>query len=231
MNPTITIISVLDGMRPPRALDLKTPFELMSEKLFRRSLWTVLGVFVLLGMLALWHQFNPLPDRLKSFAQILAGVATVLPFAAWILMTIAAFFSLFSLGRVVYRNFLEQIDSDARYAATLNEFPEIELKRAKAALELKITRTRNRIGMFAGSPEKLALLALAGMGWVAYTSLAGKIPVFLVNGFTGANLVDALLVVGAGSLLGMTLGTAGLHMYMQRYVYQLELVNLALASR
>lgn len=231
MNPTITIIDVLDGMQPPRSLDLKTPFELMSAKLMKRALWTVLGLFGLMGILALWHQFAPLPANVQLAGQLLGVAAIVLPLAAWILMTIASFFSLFSLGRVVHRNFLVQIESDARYAATLNAFPEIELKRAKAALELKIVRTRNRIGLFAGSPDKLAMLALAGMGWVAYTSLAGKIPAFLTSGLTGASLIDAVLVITAGGLLGATIGTVGLHMYVQRYVYQLELINLALASR
>jgi uncharacterized membrane protein YbhN (UPF0104 family) len=231
LSTTTRIIMLLDSMRPPRPLDLRSPMERVTDKLMNRCMLTGGVLLALLGGLALTNQFITLPHFLKLAGMALGLLAIILALLGLTLSTLANFISLFSLNRVVYRNFLEQIESDERYGAMLNEFSELELKRAKACLELKITRTRNRVGLFAGSPDKLALLAVGGMGWTAYTSLTGQFPTLFKAGFANASAVEIGVLFASSIVVGLTLGAVGSHLHMQRYVYQLELLNSALANR
>ncbi|HEU4776186.1 MAG TPA: hypothetical protein VFS95_05130 [Telluria sp.] len=231
MNSTTQIIIALDGMRPPPYLNLKTPFEVATGKFRKWAYWTASFLLVLMGALALWHQFVPLPAELKLTGQVLGLLAMIFPISAMVLEMLAMFFSMFSMNRILFRNFVAQIESDERHAETLNAFPEMELKRAKAALELKIARTRNKIGLFAGSPDKLAMFALAAVGWTVFTSFSGKFQETLVKGLAVTNLTDFFVIIVLALIVGLTLGAVSSHVHMQRYVYQLELVNLALANR
>lgn len=224
-------MTALDGMRPPPYLDLKTPFEVMSGKLRKRAYWVVLGLLILIGAIGLWNYIRPVPEELRLVGLGFGLLAMTLPVLAFGLETFASILSMFSMSRIQFRNFLAQIETDERYATLLNEYSEIELKGAKTALELKITRTRNKIGLIAGSPDKLALIALAGTGWAVFTSLSGTFPKALANGVRMTNLVDLLVVVVVSFLIGLAAGLVSAQVHMQRYVYQLELVNLALAKR
>ena len=218
-------------MRPPPYLNLKTPFEVATGKFRKWAYWTAFCLLLLLGGLALWHKLAPLPAELKLTGQVLGLLAVIFPISAMVLEMLAMFFSMFSMNRVLFRNFLTQIESDERHAETLNAFSEIELKRAKAALELKIARTRNKIALFAGSPDKLAMFAFAAMGWTVFTSLSGKSQETFMKGLSVTNLTDFFVIMAVALVIGLTLGAVSSHVHMQRYVYQLELVNLALANR
>ena len=45
------------------------------------------------------------------------------------------------------------------------------LEQVQKLIQLKATRIRNRMGLFVGGPDKIALLSLAGVGWLALKEL------------------------------------------------------------
>jgi hypothetical protein len=235
MNSTISIINALSEMKPPDPVDSKTPFEKLTEKL----VWWAIRVGGALsagaGVLAVTRHYVAIGPWVDDAILGLAVMALLVPLCAGFIDFIAAVFSLWALDRDAHSKFLAQIESDARHAVVLNRYPRKDLERAKICIELRITRIRNWIGLFAGPPDKLAVIGLLGMAAASYTAVSGKFEATVANIANGTNLVDivvsciTLLVLAWGT--GIILGSVSLHMFTRRYVYQLELLNVALTSR
>jgi hypothetical protein len=235
MNSTINVIHALNGMKPPTTSISDTPFEIFTKKMLRDSIG-IGGVFAAtVGILGFWQRHVELSPWMEIAMLSLAALALFLPLFAALLTTIAAALALWTVDRFSHLNFLAQIESDARFATILNEFPRQNLEQAKACIELRITRTRNWIGLLAGSPDKLTIVALLAMAFTAYTAISGKIESMFASATSGINWIDGLIAfVGLGivaSVVGMVLGAVTLHIHTRRYVYQLELLGVALASR
>lgn len=242
MTQTIQILRVLDGMTPPAVSAFKTPFEQWTDRGVGIAIATCIDIvltaflfgllyqvihFAFVGSAAVGHW----PDWLQYIAAILATVLIVFPFVMLILSTAAAFLSFRAIKRYTRDIFFAQVESDAEFATTLRtSFREKELAKAKACLELKITRNRNRIGLFLGSPDKAALIVVAGAGWAAVNGLTFKLENLFTPGMGIMTTAGFMLALAAGALTGMACGAVGLNLTTHRYVYQLELVTLALTD-
>lgn len=231
MNSTINILNALNGMKPPSPSLSKTPFEKFAD---RFSWWAIriwFGIAAVLVALAITNHYMVLPNFFVGAAYGLMIAAIVLGILVMLVTTSASALSLITMNRFVHRSFLAQVKSDAENAAILNRYPLKDLQSAKACLELRINRTRNRVGWFAGAPDKLGIPAVVAMGWATYTALAGKFEGILSKPFTEIDLIDLVLALTIASVVGMVLGALSLYIHMQKHVYQLELLNVALATR
>jgi hypothetical protein len=242
MTQTIAVLIALEGMTPPGASNLKTPFETWAERWVSISnraccdvLLTALVFFViyqaiLYAVLGAMN-FKNLPAWQMWIGAALGLFVIIFPTATLFLSTVATTLSFKLMRRVAHANFLTQVESDARYASQLRElFSLTDLKKAKACLELKVVRNRNKLALFFGSPDKLALITIAGAGTILSTSLFEKYGEFFTFEL-GWNTLLVYMTAGiVGGVVGLTLGAISANFDTHRFVYQLELVNLALSE-
>lgn len=92
------------------------------------------------------------------------------------------------------------------------------LEQVQRHLDLKIERSKNRIQQFMGSPDKIAMFSLAGMGFSVLKEFPLNSTVWSNNWFQ----------YGLAFLTGISIGGILLNAVIQRYVYHRGLIQLAL---
>lgn len=225
------IITALHAMQPVTASQTKSNVQRHSEKAVNWTLYTGgAAFFVLLGFAAAKMAGAALPDWAIDIALVSGVAAMILPFISLAIGIGASFWSVITFQKESLRSFLIEITHDDAHMDSLLAFQKKELIEVKALLELKINRIKNRLGMFVGGPEKVALFSLAAMGWSTFKEFSSldrnppNIPLL------GTNLYDILWYTAA-FLTGIALGAVMMNRQRQHYLYQVEILDMAIAKK
>lgn len=92
------------------------------------------------------------------------------------------------------------------------------LKKTDKLLSIKIERLKGHLGFFLGGADKVAILALAGMGWAAWKEFQS----------IGSGWRQDVFLYGLAFTGGLAIGGALLNVVVRRYCYQRDLLSLAL---
>ncbi|GGK02608.1 hypothetical protein GCM10009304_30530 [Pseudomonas matsuisoli] len=128
-------------------------------------------------------------------------------------------------------NLKKELRHDTSHVNKLEHFDNATLEEARHWIELKLSRIESRISYFFG--EKTAIFAMLAISWSFFKELGGIpwINETLGTGFTLGNISDSLLLWGGAFVLGISLGAALLKYVAQHYVYQKELLIMALRKK
>lgn len=227
------IIAKLHEMHPYRGNAAETPTEQWSAKIANWMLIISVVLMAILGAFALWHNYVQLLDGTgKEIAIILSCIALILPMLSILLNIASGIWILVKLQKKSISYFINEIDNDELHVSELLVFPKKDLENAKRILQFKITRIKNRIGMFFGAPDKVALISLAAMGWSFFKELNSKnAPSEVLNVMHIGATLNNLLQYVAAFFAGLAIGAILLNRQMQRHIYQSELLEMAISRK
>jgi hypothetical protein len=233
MNDPTSVLQALHQMPPIGSKQTQKPFD---RRAGRASLWLMLSaaaLFFVLCILAAWHIWlSPLEGIWRSIALLSGLGAMVLPFLSMVIEVLSALVIIIRFKRDSLDYLLLNIQHDSNHIERLMSFDKGALESAQIWLQLQTTRIRNRIGIFFGSPDKIAVFSLAGMGWVVWKEFSAQ----QGSGLSKQAMVDwgglhNLFIYGVSLLAGLALGAVLMNYRLQRYTYQLELLALTIARK
>ncbi len=229
---TLDIIRKLHGMRGTPGTELESGLERWCEKVSGRLMKAGFALFGLIIIFALWHVISPLNTYAVMVALALGAAAIVLPTSALLISIFSAIVALKNLKKKSLDNFILDIESDQKHVSELYAYSKKDLENAQRIIQLKITRIKNKISPVIGSPDKIALLSLAAIGWTLIKEFSSKTPPVK---FPEISLLSAPLyefLFGAAFLLALL---AFVVVYLSRgmrdYIYQSEILDLAIALK
>ena len=192
--------------------------------------------FLLLCALASWHKFiSPLPDSARNLTLWLCVLSMGLPLLSMLLDIAVLAAGVLKFKERQLTRFLSEIGHDESHVNALVSAPKKELEIVKRLLELKVTRIRNRLVLFVGGPDKVALFSLAATGWAVYKALTTKesLLVAIKGPFSTEGTLDVygILQYILAFLTGIALGAVMTNIQLQRYIYQLELLDLVISRK
>jgi len=224
------LLTELNKITPITAKKSKTKLENVTGGITKYLTLAAFGLFIILGSLALWHKISPLSDSWKVVAIIIGYMTMILPMASILIDTLIMSISLIRFKTESFRLLLLEIEHDKENIERLTCFNKKHLEEAQAWLQLKSTRIRNRMGVFIGNSEKIALFSLASFGWSIWKELSGKTLESKLSITSGDPTQNVLIWVTA-FLTGIALGAVLINFQLRRYTYYLELIELALKKK
>lgn len=233
MKDPTSVLQTLHQMPPIGPKQAQKPFD---RRAGRASLWLILVAAVLFFVLcffAAWHLWlSPLEGIWRSIA-LLSGIgAMVLPFLSMVIEIISALAIIIRFKSDSLDFLLLNIQHDSNHVEQLMAFDKGTLESAQVWLQLQTTRIRNRIGVFFGSPDKIAVFSLAGMGWVVWKEFSAQQGSSLSKqAMVDWNGLHNVFIYGVSLLAGLALGAVLMNYRLQRYTYQLELLALTIARK
>lgn len=219
-DQTVDLLERLENMTPLGPAEARTWFEERVLQLTNVLRWVGCSLFVLLvitaGVVMVWPQARS-HQWIVVFAQVLGLVSTLCALAWIVLDTIPVFVSLVLARQYSARRQTLAAAHDLDHVqALLSENAKV-LQLAGKWLETEIARINARIGAFSGSPDKLAFISLAGLGWSAW-----KETYVLASGWLATTVQ-----FGLAFLCGGAIGCLFLRERLTRLAYQRDLLNLA----
>lgn len=230
MEDLTKLITVLNKITPVTPKQTKTKLERASDEITKYMIMVALGLFLVLGSLALWHKMSPLPDMWKWVALIIGYITMILPIVSILIDICITSISMFRFKTDSLRLFLLEIKHDKENVERLTGFNRRVLEEAQVWLQLKSTRIKNRMGLFVGNSEKIALFSLAGFGWSIWKELSGKTLTTKLS-LTSGDATQNILIWVTAFLTGIAIGAVLMNFQLRRYSYYLELIDLALSKK
>jgi len=227
------IIEKLHEMRPYKGKAAETSMEQWSIKIANWLLIASVVLMVILGALAWRHNSgHPLDGTEKEVALGLSCIALILPMLSVLINIASGIWVLVKHQKKSLSYFLKEIENDEIHVSDLVVFPKADLENANRILQFKITRIKNRIGIFFGAPDKVALISLAAMGWSFFKEFNSRQTQSEITNVLqiGASLNNLLQYVAA-FFAGLAIGAILLNRQMQRYIYQSELLEMAISRK
>lgn len=213
------LLQVLHGMDSVKAASKITSLE---SKLLRFARWLrvfSVALFLVLCFFALWIKFiSPVQGGWIIFVQLIGIGSMLSALVGMILDVIPAFFLMINFRNEALRSFQIEIEHDFTHIAELVLHEAELLERVRKLLHQKIERINGRLGFFLGGTDKIALFALATMGWSAWTEFSALSGGWQQNFF----------IYGVAALGGLAFGGVMLNVVARRYAYQRDLLDLAL---
>lgn len=232
MSPSLaTTFEVLHKLRrrPP---SLRAGLELKAHRVTVYCLLISVVFMALMLVLAAYHIFVvKLPPMGIEVALTFASAASLLGMLSMVSITVEMVASLVEMIRNQTRDFLREVEWDLSQAAMLDSLNKTDLIRARELLELKSTRVQERIKLFIGGPDKLAVLAIFGGAWLLYKELPAIFSFKL--GAVGRQDYFAQLLISAGLafIIGILAGALTSNYRLRYYTYQIEVLKLHLTTR
>jgi TRAP-type C4-dicarboxylate transport system permease small subunit len=232
-SEVINIIEKLHGMRTVKAKMTESPIERLSTKGANWMLVFAAILLAILGGLGLWHSnVRPLNEHEKVIAIQLGCIAIILPVISILLNLVTGLWILVKFQKKSLQYFLIEIENDQSHVCELAVFPKKDLEDAKKIIQLKIIRIKNRLGIFLGAPDKVALFSLAAMGWSVIKEFSSKeIRSETISILQFGSSLNNLLHYMAAFFAGIAIGAVLLNRQMQRYVYQSELLDITISRK
>lgn len=225
------IVKLLDAMTPACSTPSQSRSERKAEQIANWIMGCAAGTFVILCGFSVWYKFiGELSGSAKVVALFFGIASMLLPIISLLVNIVVGLWAIFNFRKNQLRRFLLEIENDNAHVCVLMSESRGELEQVQKLIQLKSTRIRNRIGIFFGGSDKIALLSLAGVGWLALKELFSKevTPILSIGGsFTGYGLLQYVLAF----LAGLAFGAVLMNFQLQRYVYQLELLDLAISQK
>lgn len=231
-SKTIQIIRELHKMTPANAKVTRSRFEEICNKISMALLASAIvmtGVtFAMIG----WHSVHPFTEEEKRVGLWLAAITCVLPILAGAVDFISNLVIFLQFRTDFLRRFLREIEHDQKHIDSLARHSRKSLNQANELIQLKATRIRNRLGVFVGGSDKIALVSIVGIGWGAFKELSAKNQVIFPNGLPDAVASpEGALTLGFACFTGFAIGVVIQNFRVQRYAYQSELIGMALSQQ
>ncbi|MFZ6733673.1 hypothetical protein ACO0LG_17230 [Undibacterium sp. Ji42W] len=206
--------------------------ERWHEKLPRRLMKAGFVLLALIIIFVLWHVISSLNKYAVIVALALGVAALVLPICAFLINIYSTIVNIKSLKVKSLDNFIIDIETDQKHVSELDSYSKKDLENAQRIIQLKITRIKNKVSLLIGSPDKIALLSLAAIGWTLLKVFSSKTPPvkFPEISLLSTPLYESLFCV-AFLLALMAFTVIYLSRSMQAYVYQSEILDLAIALK
>lgn len=224
------LLKILNEVDPITPKEKETRIERISRKGYKYILAITASLFVALLILAAWHRMSTLPESLNVIAQWIAFSAIVLPILYISFDLAVGLWAIFNFKSRSFDWLILEISHDKKAIETLVEYKKSTLIEAQEWLELKCARMKSRISTFIGNSDKYAVFSLIGLGWSVWKEISktsSTHPFSLTNG----DIVQTLLLYGTAFLTGIALGAMIVNYQVQRYTYQLELIEFALKQK
>ncbi|MEB0010312.1 hypothetical protein QN379_22470 [Glaciimonas sp. Gout2] len=213
------LLDILDKIRKGGADKTRTS---LDATISRVTWWfRGLSLLITLSMLVFGlviSRIRPLEYFWMEIIGWIGMLAMLLALFGLLLDMLPQLIELIRFRKVALRQFKLEIQYDLWQVAELMDIPTQTLEHVQRYLELKIERSKHRILMFIGGPEKLALFSLACLGY----SFSKQLP---LNSTMWGN---SWFRYSLGFLAGIMLGGILLNAVVQRYIYHRELIQLAL---
>jgi len=120
--------------------------------------------------------------------------------------------------KVARRRLLLEIEHDFCHAKVLIGFERRAIEKTDKLLAIKVERLKGHVGFVLGSADKVAIFALAGMGWAALKEIQQ----------VGTGWRHDVLIYGLAFTGGLAIGGVLLNDVIRRYSYQRDLLAIAL---
>lgn len=203
------------------------------ESLTRRGYKYMIAItgilFLVLIILAVWHKTSPFSDLGREIA---IWIALLTMFVPTVYIFVDSCIGLISIFKFKSRSFdwlILEIEHDKKAIDSISEYKKETLLEVQDWLQLKCSRLSSRISTFIGSSDKFAVFSLIGLGWSVWKELS-KTPSISLS-LTNGDIVQTLLLYGTAFLTGIALGAMIVNYQIQRYKYQLELLEFALKQK
>lgn len=231
----IEIVKQLDAMTPAGSAKSQSQGERRAEKIANWIMGFAAGTFIILCAFSAWHKFiGELSVTAKSIALLFGAASMVLPVVSWLVNIASSLWSALNFRKNQLNRFLIELENDNQHVSSLMSASKDKLEQVQKLIQLKATRIRNRIGLFVGGPDKIALFSLAGVGWLALKELSSNEVSSMANGMfsvVGSFTSYGFLQYAMAFLTGIAFGAVLMNLQLQRYVYQLELLDLAISRK
>lgn len=217
-----SILDTLQNLNPMDPNSCRSSWEVRTRKLSKFLRWTgcILLVFLFLIVGTFRFVLESKPGEEWWLAVLVIVVATEVLASAWLLVDIFSGLPiLIKHQEFAYLSRKLEIEHDISNALKLLPTSNERLQFVEKWLSIKMERTKAHISLFFGSPDKVAIFALAGMGWLSWKE------------FQSANqglAQDAMLFVFA-FFGGCAIGSLLQQRVLKRMAYQKDLISLAIA--
>lgn len=232
MSPSLAhTFEVLDKLRrrPP---SLRAGLELKAHRFTVYCLLISMVFMALMLVFAAWHIFViKLPQVGIDVARTFGHAASVLGVLSMVSMTVEMVASIVEMIRNRARDFLREVEWDLSQAAMLDSVNKTDLIRALEFFELKSSRVHDRIKLFIGGPDKLALLAIFGGAWLLYKELPAIFSFKLEAVGSQDYFAQLFISIMLAFIIGILGGALALNYRLRHYTYQIEVLKLHLTTR
>ena len=113
----------------------------------------------------------------------------------------------------------------------LDSLDKADLIRAREFLEFKSSRLHERIKLFIGGPDKIALLAIFGLVWLLYKELPAILAFKIRTIVSLDDYVQLFIWTVVAFSVAIVAGGVALCDRLRRYTYQSEILRIHLRNR
>lgn len=221
----------LNVFEPLNYKQTKRSFESICDKAKK---WLMIASAILFGIvlfLVLIQKFVvELPYTIKWIALLMICAVVLFPTITLLIDIGLGALQLARFKTETFRTLLLEIKHDKYNADAITKYEKKVLKEVKDWLEMKCSRIKARVGIFFGGSEKIALISLAGFGWITFKEVFhGKIPDSLPSASDDPVQFTILTVVAF--FTGLSVGAMLLNQQMRRYLYHIEVIEMALKKK
>jgi hypothetical protein len=230
-NETTELLRELNNFQPLGNKETKTSIESISDKIKKWLLLTATILFVALLLLIGVQKFIvELPYVIKCMALIMLCATILLPIISMLIDIALGIFQIVRFKTETFRMLLLEVRHDKSNIDSIVKFERENLEEVKSWLEVKCSRIKAKIGLFFGNSEKIALISLAGFGWVSFKEVFnGKIPESLPS--ISNNPTQFTIVLFVAFFTGLSIGAMLLNQQLGRYTYHIEILEMALKRK
>ncbi|MEJ7805474.1 MAG: hypothetical protein WKG03_06090 [Telluria sp.] len=232
MSPSLTsTFDVLDKLRrrPPTG---RVGLELKAHRVTVYCLLMSMGFMALMLVLAAWHAFVVRLAPVGIQVALTFGVAaSLLGGLSMVSITVEMCASIVEIIKNRSREFMQEVDWDLSQAAMLDRLSKTDLMRAREFLELKSARVHERIKMFIGGPDKIALLAIFGLLWLLYKELPTISILSMGAVHSWHDFTQLAIWAVVAFSIGIVAGAVASSYRLRHYTYQIEVIKLHLSTR
>lgn len=230
-NDATELFKILNGVQPLGSKETKNTIETYSDKIKKWLLLTAAILFVILLLLVGVQRFIfELPYAIKYMALVITCMTMLLPVVAMLIDIFLGVFQLVKFKTETFRILMLEVQHDKSNIDMVVKFERKVLVEVKSWLEVKCSRIKAKIGVFFGGSEKIALISLAGFGWITFKEVFnGKIPENLPSASVNPTQFTIVLIVAF--FTGLSIGAMLLNQQLRRYTYHMEILDMALKKK
>ncbi|MCD9123701.1 hypothetical protein [Cupriavidus sp. UGS-1] len=213
----------LAKMKPLPHSEARSWLEIKILKLTSALRWIAGAIFLFLvfvaGLITIWPE-SRIPAVVVA-AQILGISSVVCAVSGLVLDVVPAIVTVVLADKYAQRRQVLAVKHDLEHVEALLREPSGAMEIACNWLDAEIRRINARLGLFAGSPDKLAFISLAGLGWAAWKETEA-----IASGWLATSVQFGLAFLCGGAIGGLLLRDR-----LTRLAYHRELLDMALTQK
>lgn len=226
INSLVENIENIKPFRPSKKLSK------IEEQFNKYSYW-LWGIgsclFIILCLLAVYHNYFILPDKLRYSAIILSLVVMLFISIALFLKPLGFIIAILKKKTKLIHSLADEMIHDEKLAIYfMKNYETSELNYLLYWLKLRINRMSYRITSFLG--KDTALLSSLGLFYTINKNLGGTeaFKQVVIDNVENVNYLNILVVLLLAFIFGISLSAIHMRIYISQYQYRIEIIELAL---